>query len=762
MHVLRLAHSASELGSSQPDLAVRDQVFAHTRTGIVLVSSEGLVIDANPAAARLLHQTHSELVGKPFSYSCSSGATLEIELDDDGVKEALQLNCTAISERGTHRGCIIEIVPLTALKHAESVAARAKEASKLKSEFLAAMSHEIRNPMTGVIGMTSLLLDTPLNEEQLRYVQAIKSSGDVLLAILNDVLDLSKIEAGKLELEEREFRLNDVIEDTIGLFSEPARRKGLLLTNLIQPNVPQSLRGDATRIRQVITNLVSNAIKFTTQGSIVVRASVEEVTDGHHLRVQVVDTGPGLAADEAKELFKPFKQIRRVMQGVPAGTGLGLALSMQLIEIMSGHIGVDSKPGEGSTFWFTIPISRSGESNNWAWDLSSKSVMIVTSCADFGPLLCEQIKVTGAHCLILSPAAAALSLQAAKAPCDVLIFDAPTDPTKDGYGTVGELVQLARSHEMAVLLLSHHLKGPSDLGHHVEILSKSPLCQSQLCRRVARLLGVRHQEDDIGRRKALLAATKLQPISRRNGIPRVLVVEDDPINQAVMKMMLERLGFSIDLVTNGPDAVEAAAKSSYAAVLMDYCLPGLDGMAATAKIRQQEQEIGRHTPIIGTTASATPSVVERCLATGMDGCLTKPFRIEQLADSLKSHIEASSSSYVDESAMGLLSQLSLPHDGTDFLTQMVDLFIETAPPLFEQLKAAIAASDPGAIERAAHRLKGSAANFGAHRLTRCLDDLEAKGRDGDVAGCVALLARTLAEYAQVTAILLQQRSMQVA
>ncbi len=763
MHIVRQTVSSSEFVIPQQSPWSLREAFDFASNGIVILSPDALVTSANSAAEKLLRQAASGLVGKPFPYSFSNGETLEIEQDFDGKKETLRLRSKAIEELGAYKGSLIEICPVTELKVAEAVAERAKEASKLKSDFLAAMSHEIRNPMTGVVGMTSLLLDTPLTEEQQRYVQAIKSSSDVLLAILNDVLDLSKIEAGKLTLEESDFRLGDLIEDTIGLFSEPTRRKGLLLTNLIEPEVPRTLRGDATRIRQVITNLVSNAVKFTAQGRIVVRAFVEQAEDAHYLRVEVSDTGPGLAVEEAKELFKPFEQIRRVMQGVPAGTGLGLALSRQLVEIMNGRIGVDSERGRGSRFWFTIPISRTGQSNNRAWDLAAKSALIVTSSSDMGQLVSGQIKATGANCIVLTPAAAARSLQDADSSWDVMILDAQTEATGGGVRSVpSRLPMLAAAREMPTILLCHNPKAIGIAGSTVEVLPKSALCQSQLCGRVARLLGIKKTDGDAERRSELLAATRMQPISRLNGIPRILVVEDDPINQAVMKMMLERLGFSIDVAANGAEGVDAAAKSSYAAILMDYCLPGLDGVAATRLIRECEQESGRRTPIIATTASASPSISGKCLEAGMDGCLTKPFSIEQLANSLRDHIAASTGTYVDENAIGMLSDLSGAGAGDDFLVEMVNLFVETAPPLFDKLSAAIAARDNVAIEKTAHRLKGSAGHFGARRLTQCLEELENKGHIGDLTDCEALLSRALSEFSQVASILKEQRSSHVA
>lgn len=762
MHIVRQPGSAPGIGLPKQGAAVLKQVFDGASYGIVILSADGRVVAANPAAEQLLRKTAAELASTPFPHSFENESTLEIEQEYDGKKATLQARRRPLDEQAPSKGFVVEISSLTELKTAEAATQRANEASKLKSDFLAAMSHEIRNPLTGVIGMTSLLLETPLNEEQQRYVQAIKSSGDVLLAILNDVLDLSKIEAGKLALEESDFRLTDVIEDTIGLFSEPARRKGLLLTNLIESEVPRTLRGDATRIRQVITNLVSNAVKFTAKGRILVKASVQEASDGPHLRIEVSDTGPGLAAAEARELFKPFEQIRRVMHGVPAGTGLGLALSRQLVGIMNGRIEVDTQCGKGSTFWFTIPISKAGQSTIRPWDLAAKSVMIVTASTDMGELVSEQIKITGANRIVSTPAAAARLLQNATPACDLMILDTPSESTKGAHDTASRILGLSAAHKSPVLLLCHDPKAIKTEGALVEIVPKSPLCQTYLCGRVARLLGVDLTEGDLDRRSALQAATKMQPISRRNGVPRLLVVEDDPINQAVIRMMLERLGFSIDVVATGGDAVDAAAKSSYAAILMDYCLPGLDGFGAAALIRAREKEHGRHTPIIATTASATPGVAERCREAAMDGFLTKPFSIEQLADALKNHLEASIDTYVDEGAMGMLSNLSLSGDGDDFLAEMIDLFLETAPPLFDGLRSAIAAGDAVTVGKTAHRLKGSAGHFGAHRLTQCLEELEDKGNGENLAGCEALLGRAMAEFSHVASILKNQRSPQVA
>lgn len=744
-----LSRTRESTNRPQEDASLR-RALDFLQEGIVVLSPDKQVIFASSSAGDLLQVPPTRLHGQPFPYAIEDGGDLEIELNaTDVTKISLKLRCKAFEDNGSS-GYLVAVSNITDIKKASAAADRANEASKLKSDFLAAMSHEIRNPMTGVIGMTSILLDTALSDEQRSYVQAIKSSGDVLLAILNDVLDLSKIEAGKLTLEESEFRLAGAVEDTIGLFSEQARRKGLLLTNLIEPDVPRTLLGDATRIRQVITNLVSNAVKFTNRGRIVVKAFVMKDDDEHRLRVEVSDTGPGLSPDEATELFKPFQQIRRVMSGIPGGTGLGLALSRHLVEIMNGQIGVESAQGQGSTFWFTIPIKRPGQSNNCAWDLASRTVLVASSDPNFRDLLCHQLKATGASTIQVTPRVALNMARKNARPCDVLILDAPEVGARS-RALHTTLIDAVNERGVPTLVLTHDPKTlyVTAKTSHVEVMPKAPLCQSHLCGRVASLMGIGSVERDAERRRHWSATTH-RFTSKGLNKSRILVAEDDPVNQAVMKMMLGRLGFDVDVVASGDEAVTAAAKTRYAAILMDYCLPGMDGMAATKLIREAEKETVQKMSIIATTASATSGINEMCKEAGMDGFLAKPFTIEALADAVHGLTELEVESSLDERSLGLLQSLS-DGDGPDedFLSHLIETFVQTAPPLFAQLQSAVSKLDERGVEKLAHRLKGSAGHFGTQRLVLRLEELENKASSGDLTNSQGLLNEAASEFERV-------------
>lgn len=731
--------------------------------GVVILAPDKKVIAANRRYAELLRCPAEELIDQTFPYPIADGADFDVKHSvGSGPAVSLRIKCKSLPGVGTGQRYIVVISDASELKQASAAVDRANEASNLKSDFLAAISHEIRNPMTGVIGMTSLLLDTALTDEQRGYVKAIKSSGDMLLAILNDVLDLSKIEAGKLTLDEADFRLASVIEDTIELFAEPARRKGLLLTNVIEPDVPRMLLGDATRIRQVVTNFVSNAVKFTRRGRVVVRAFVEKDELDQRLRIEVSDTGPGLGTEEAHQLFKPFQQIRRVMNGIPGGTGLGLALARRLVEAMNGQIGVQSQKGVGSTFWCTIPIARASSSNSSAWEFSSRAVYIATADAGFGELLSCQLQTTGSKCTILAPRAALKVLRTKVNPGDVLIVDAPTEGTGGRIAHVA-LMEAAHLRGTPVVLLTDDPKASMSAPDSASavVMPKAPLCQSQLCERVAHLLGTRNCLE------ATRAPLKLAPENNNANTPAsgpcVLIVEDDPINQGIMREMLGRLGFRADVVASGDEAVEATGKAAYAAVLMDHGLPGTDGITATGRIRGRENATGYRTPIIATTASAGRDVSERCRQAGMDDFLPKPFTLETLATMLQKHIRNRDHTGIDDGAIDLLRGLTGGDGNADeFLAELIDAFVKTAPPLFDQLHAAVIAQNRRGIERLAHRLKGSAGHFGAQTLIRQLEELEQRAHSGDLADSEAIFNSAIAEFGRVTSSLKERSQCRVA